>query len=535
MQQRNQELARYVRFSAKDAASVASFASRATPHFSRIAQEFYERIREHEEAHKLFTGEDQIARLQRSMVIWLERLFSGTYDDAYFARTEQVGRVHVQVGLPQRYMPLAMTLIRSSLTKIIHAETPDAATALAIADAVSRLLDLELTVMLESYHTHLANRIDRQRVLDEEEKSERESLSAGRRRATFAEEASVRAIEVAPLLVIGLSSDGMVTLFNRYAEELSGYAQDEVLGRPFASLFLPADSPDPESGHTLPFLLRSGRERHIRWEIARLPSSASYLFGFDMTDMLVTVERQNHERRAAALGNLAAGLAHEIRNPLNGAKLHASFLERALTKPASFKTDDALDTIRVVNSEIQRLAHLVTDFLDYAQPQPLSVSEDTVQALCERAIHSFRTTNVIPEGIMVGTDLPSTDVIVRADMRRLEQALQNLLDNALESVSSGRREGGGGSSSSKIILRARREPRAVWIEVEDDGPGFASDKPIFDAFFSTKAIGTGLGLPIVHRIVTDHGGTIDASSGATGHTRFRVRLPLPLDQVGEQR
>jgi len=94
----------------------------------------------------------------------------------------------------------------------------------------------------------------------------------------------------------------------------------------------------------------------------------------------------------------------------------------------------------------------------------------------------------------------------------------NLLNNAIEALT----PGGGGN----VVVRARREPRAVWIEVEDDGPGLPSgDAPVFDAFFSTKPNGTGLGLSIVHRIVSDHGGTIEVDS-RPGQTRFRLRLPL---------
>ena len=85
---------------------------------SRIAQSFYDRIREHEDAHAVFTGEAQIERLQRSLQRWLDRLLSGSYDEAYFLETLQIGRVHVRVGLPQRYMLTAMALIRLELTRL---------------------------------------------------------------------------------------------------------------------------------------------------------------------------------------------------------------------------------------------------------------------------------------------------------------------------------------------------------------------------------------------------------------------------------
>src|SRR5688572_7943810 len=117
-----EELKRYVRLTPDDARLLMEFRPLAAPHFERITQDFYERIREHEEAHAVFTGEAQIARLQRSLVRWMERLLSGTYDDAYLEETAKIGRVHVKVGLPQRYMFTAMALIRVALTRIADEE-----------------------------------------------------------------------------------------------------------------------------------------------------------------------------------------------------------------------------------------------------------------------------------------------------------------------------------------------------------------------------------------------------------------------------
>jgi len=539
MEPRLEELQRYLRFGQKDGAKIAAFASRVAPHFPRIAQEFYERIREHEEAHKVFTGEEQIARLQRSMVAWLERVFGGIYDAAYFAKTEEIGRVHVRVGLPQRYMPLAMSLIRTSLIRVImesrnkDGEQPDA--ALEASDALSRLIDIELTVMLESYQSHLTSRLDRASRLERE---------SARRRATFLEEASVTAIEIAPLLVVGLDHEGNVVLFNRAAETLTGYAQDEVLGRGFVDLFLPEpirneqrsflesstigeasvrapSSSDLDPGRTFPLVLRSGKTRDVRWEVARTTQAgstgiATFLFGIDVTDLRIHYEQQSHERRAIALGHLAAGLAHEIRNPLNGARLHASFLERALSGPTN---DDSLDAVRVVKNEIQRIADLVTDFLDYAQPQPLAPSATSVQALCARSIEVAKAAVRAPSNVTVEMDLPANDSYVEVDIERMGQALGNLIENAFESIAED------STKSGTITVRSRREPHHVWIEIEDNGPGFHPDKPLFDAFYSTKATGTGLGLSIVHRIVTDHGGSIHAES-RDGLTRFRIRFPL---------
>jgi signal transduction histidine kinase len=218
------------------------------------------------------------------------------------------------------------------------------------------------------------------------------------------------------------------------------------------------------------------------------------------------------------VGTLAAGLAHEIRNPLNGARLHLTFLERGL-KRAGVADADALDAVRVVGDEIRRLDELVSEFLDFARPKPLDKKLQSLRALCDRVIQLVAPAAEAAR-TRVALDFPATDLQIEVDGAKVEQVLLNLLNNAVEATG----PAGGGA----VVVRVRRQPRRALVEVEDDGPGLPGpDAPIFDAFFSTKSNGTGLGLAIAHRIVTDHGGTIDATS-RPGCTIFRVGLPLRL-------
>jgi len=508
------ESKRYVRFTDADGARLAVVRPHVEPHFARIAQEFYERIREHEEAHAVFVDEDQIGRLQRSMVAWLERVFGGVYDDAYFDKTEQIGRVHVNVGLPQRYMPLAMALIRTSLVRVVFEAQPKEE-AIETLDALGRLLDLDLAIMLESYRSHMEARVAR-------------VTRAPQARLTRLEENCLEAIDRAPLLVVGLDRDDGIVVFNREAERVSGWARDEALERVFGELLLPDEARASRAqlgdgvAVEIPLLTRAGKLRAVEWQPVRSQNEvvALFLFGFDVTDERIERERHQQQKRLAALGTLAAGLAHEIRNPLNGAKLHVAFLDRALRGSG---TPEVLDAVKVVGDELGRLARLVTDFLDYAQPRPVTRARTHVQALCARAIQVLRPT-ARQHQIELRTEMPKSDLVLEADAPRLEQVLLNLLHNAIEAI---------GPSGGVVVVRARREPQAVVLEVEDDGPGLPpGDAPLFDAFFSTKANGTGLGLAIVHRIVTDHGGTIDVER-RDDRTVFRLRLPLTLRETDE--
>ncbi|HXK17797.1 MAG TPA: protoglobin domain-containing protein, partial [Polyangiaceae bacterium] len=115
---RFQEIKRYVRLDERDAQLLSAFGVLAAPELGRIAREFYDRIREHEDANAVFTGEEQIQRLQRSLITWLTRVCAGPYDEAYHEQTSIIGRVHVKIGLPQRYMLTAMALIRVALLRI---------------------------------------------------------------------------------------------------------------------------------------------------------------------------------------------------------------------------------------------------------------------------------------------------------------------------------------------------------------------------------------------------------------------------------
>jgi len=511
-----------VRFDARDAQLLAAFRAHAEPEFPRIALEFYDRIREHADAHDVFTGEEQIARLQHSLVLWMSRVCSGPYDEAYHEQTSRIGRVHVKIGLPQRYMLTAMALIRVALLRIAdRALGEDSAPT---REALIRVLDLELAVMLETYKDSYVERI---RSVERQER-----LDLGQALAR-AEQRYVKAVELARVMIIGLAGDGKILLFNREAERITGFARDEVLGQPFSDL-LGSEDNDRELAACLAEALagracevregtlktRAGKLRDVVWDFGYAgphPGDDVVLFaiGQDSTESRALEERTRQSEKLAAIGTLAAGLAHEIRNPLNGAQLHVSFLERAIKKKAS--EQDMLEATRVVRDEITRLANLVSEFLDFARPKPLQLKAVSLFRLCEHA-RGLVQPQAESAGVLLFCDLPSTDLELQADQAKLTQVLLNLLQNAVEST--------GASGGGRVVLRARRGPRTVTLEVEDDGPGLQTpDAPIFDAFFSTKEGGTGLGLAITHRIVTDHGGSIDVSSKA-GRTIFRVSLPL---------
>ena len=522
-----EEMKRYVRFDEHDARCLAAFRPHAAPHFPAIAGEFYDRIREHEDAHAVFTGEAQVERLKKSLVRWLDRVCSGPHDEAYALETGKIGRVHVQVGLPQRYMFTSMALIQVALERL--ADETMAGDAVAVRRALSRVLALELAIMLETYRDAFVARI--QHV----ERDERADVG---RTLARTEHRYVTAVELARVLIVGLDARGRVCLFNAEAERVTGLARDEVLGGSFVDALLPEGLREEHGavvtaavGGQLPpgeilesvVRTRAGKLRDVRWQLAYAPSPVAddvvcFAIGQDNTDQNALAARARQSEKLAAVGTLAAGLAHEIRNPLNGAQLHATFLARGLQR-AGISDADTLEAVRVVQEEIKRLSALVDEFLDFARPQPLVKTRVSLCAVAER-VTQLLAAGAAAAGALLKLDLPSTEIHLDIDAAKIEQVLLNVVQNAVEAVAT---IGGG-----HVVLRVRRQPREAVVEVEDEGPGIVTpDAPIFDAFFSTKPHGTGLGLAVAHRIVTDHAGTIGVTGGA-GRTTFRVTLPIGL-------
>jgi len=523
------ELLRYVRFTSKDTELLRSLRPKAAPHFERIAIEFYDRIREHEGAHDVFTGEEQIARLQRSLARWMDRLCSGPHDTTYFSETAKIGRIHVSIGLPQRYMFGAMALIRSSLARVVDETMGDQAQV--CREALHRALDLDLAVMLESYNEHFLARL-RQR-----EKFERAELDQTLRRT---QHRYVNAVELARVMIVGLDRHGQIRLFNREAERVTGLGREEVLDKRFVDVLVAGPLQEEhgvllrsmlEQRDTAPttqdldsvVLTRASKMREVRWQLAYAPGLDDdvvvFAIGRDMTDENALELRVRQVEKLAAVGTLAAGLAHEIRNPLNGAQLHVTFLERGLRKSGA--SSEQLDALRIVTDEIRRLGELVSEFLDFARPKALDLKPCSLRSICERAVQLMMP-SAEQQGTKVSFDAPAYDIVFGLDGSKIQQVLLNLLQNAIEALD--------GSSDGSVTLRYRRKPRHAVIEVQDNGRGLPDpDAPIFDPFFSTKPLGTGLGLSIVHRVITDHGGTIDVES-QPGKTIFRVNLPIRFEE-----
>ncbi len=229
------------------------------------------------------------------------------------------------------------------------------------------------------------------------------------------------------------------------------------------------------------------------------------------------------QQRLAALGTMAAGLAHEIRNPLAGIKGAAQYLQttEGTPEPEEFK-----DLLSVIVDETDRLATVVEQFLDYARPMNVLAAPTDVVDLSQKVVQLVQHTanaDAIRIRIHTGENLPW----VMCDADKIRQVLHNLLRNAVEAV------GPGGAvdlhlQHSEWTGPDRTPIPVLEIAVDDNGPGLAPEtlEKLFIPFFTTKRTGTGLGLPISRRLVEAHHGDLTARSRPEGGTRVQVRLPI---------
>ncbi len=379
----------FVGFDAESAQVLQRLAPTLRPHFGRIVQEFYDAVLADPVAKAVLRDDAQIERLRVSLYEWLERLVTGPYDEAYFEKRARIGRMHVKVGLEQRYMLGAMNLIRVGLHRALVESSAKPPGAFEEHRAIDQICDIELAIMLETYR------------------------------------------------------------------------EDYVLKK----------TADSES--------------------------------------------------LAVMGRLTAGLAHEIRNPLNAAKLQLDVLQRSAKDVNDDQTQRRIERrTNIVQDELNRLSMLLDDFLNLArarrfEPVPCDASELLTEVL------ELRRPEIESQGITIVSDLNGPSRSFLAERDRLKQVVNNLITNAVEAVID--------CDSPEIRVTSRVVGRDRWeVIVLDNGPGVAPEvaERAFESFVTTKEAGTGLGLAIVKRIVGLHGGAAELTVARGGGTCASFWIPL---------
>lgn len=377
----------YVGFTPASSAALRDFHPIAAPHFERTVDDFYAAIEAHPRASQVIIGgRPQIERLKKTLVRWLDSVLLGPHDAAFVESHSRIGMVHVRIDLPQDLMFTAMNRIRRHLVEVAEAELlDDPARRGAVIDALDKIIDLELAIMLDTYRDNLENKM-----------------------------------------------------------------------------------------------------------------------------------RANE--RLATIGQLAASIGHELRNPL-GIIESSLFLIRQRLKRAG--VDDAgIDKhLDKVGLQVKICGKTITDLLELARSRPPRRQPIEIAALVDYALESA----AIGEGVRIERELPD-GLNVDADPDQMRQVLSNLVGNASQAM------GGQG----RIWISAERREDGVALHVRDEGPGVQPEhrERIFDALYTTKPKGTGLGLALCRRILEAHNGELTLEASTQGAV-FRVWIPDFAASVAE--
>jgi two-component system sensor histidine kinase PilS (NtrC family) len=258
-----------------------------------------------------------------------------------------------------------------------------------------------------------------------------------------------------------------------------------------------------------------------------LPDGRSgYLLTFqDVTDVRRLERGARMQQRLAAVGEMAAGIAHEIRNPLASMSGSIQVLRQELAL-----TEDQAQLMDIVLRESERLNETIRSFLAYARPQRFTLTRLDIRRVVQDTATLLRNSAEVRDDHVIDVDLPEDPVWYEADENQIRQILWNLATNGLRAMLSGGR--------LMLSAKAEREARQdeLTITIEDEGCGIPATEldSLFQPFRSSFEKGTGLGLAIVHRIVTDYNGSIQVSSTVGTGTTVRVRLPLRTPALDER-
>jgi two-component system sensor histidine kinase PilS (NtrC family) len=333
--------------------------------------------------------------------------------------------------------------------------------------------------------------------------------------------------------VITTDLTGRIFTFNAAAEEITGYKVADVYGQEASIFFGDMSQQVSESMRaaadftTSPrfeseCLTSDGLRLRLGFSISPLFDESRETSGLvitfqDMTQVRALEETSRRQDRLAAVGRVAASIAHEIRNPLAAMRGSIQMLRSEVADDSA-----QANLMEIILRESDRLNRIITDYLAYARPRSASLAVVDVRALLSDTFSLLRNSSEISDGHVLENDLPPHEVLVKGDSEQLRQVCWNLSRNALQAM-----QGGGTLQAS---LRLANHGR-VHLTFTDSGRGMSADQVehLFEPFSSTTG-GTGLGLSIVYQIIRDHGGTINVRSRLGHGTTITVELP-PAESV----
>lgn len=356
--------------------------------------------------------------------------------------------------------------------------------------------------------------------LKDKEKELEELRQKAEDRATAIEGYNENILQSVPSGVISFDEDLRITKLNFAAEKIlelrgasvTGKPYTEVLGKSITDLLSPRKVIErKEVRYTTP----SGRSIWLGLTFSPLKNSEGQTIGqilvfTDLTHLKAIESQMELRDKLSSLGEISAGIAHELRNPMGVIAGYTKLLSKKIEAPLK-------PTVDAISGEIAVMDRIISDFLSFAKPASLGISEINLRKMIGDCLSI-----AVGEGkeITLLADIPDLPVF-RGDEVLLRQALTNLIQNAAEAMPQG------GNLALRVFLAPDPGGDFLNIVLSDTGHGIPEEikNKIFLPFFTTKEKGTGLGLAIVHKIIISHNGSISVESTGQG-TSFRIKLPM---------
>ncbi|MCD4651751.1 MAG: PAS domain S-box protein [Candidatus Cloacimonetes bacterium] len=348
--------------------------------------------------------------------------------------------------------------------------------------------------------------------------------------------------------VLAVDKSGVITVFNKAAEEITGYRKVEILGRSYQKVFtgqtpkqsaMYALTTGKESFHRRKVLKIGDRAIEIEYSITIVYSVDNEVAGVveafnDISEIKKLQERIRHIETLAALGEMAASVAHEIRNPLGGIGGFAGLLNRQMEQD-----DPRRKLLKPIIEGVSRLNSIVSNLLTYTRPRQLKPAKVVLQDVLRDVFELFcMSVSGSDKKVDLRSCFSETDYHVNLDTQLFQQIMMNLLKNSWEAIE----ESGVISISTKasiplhmsdILEEEEKEEllrlfSMIDIEITDTGSGIPEEnlEKLFNPFFTTKETGNGLGLAICKKIIQLHRGDISVKSELGKGTTFTITLPL---------
>ena len=337
-------------------------------------------------------------------------------------------------------------------------------------------------------------------------------------------------VENMPIGLMAVDSDDTIASFNQTAGSVLYLSADQILGRKARDvlpdqLWRLVDQSEDADGvleKELDCTLSDGRKIPLDVSVSPLEGDNGIYLGHiilfrDMTEVQNLKREIETTQRLASLGRLAAGIAHEIRNPLSSIKGFATyFQERYRDNPEDQKT------AQIMVQEVERLNRVIGQLLEFARPVTMKVKPTSLERLIHHSLRMVES-QARENKVEVKTNLSPAIKEFPIDQDRINQVLLNLYLNAIESMEDG--------GTLSVSLSENKESEGIKIVISDTGKGITKKDidHIFDPYFTTKQSGTGLGLAIVHKIVSSHRGDVKVSSEPDEGTVVTISLP-PTDE-----